>query len=71
MTFMLSTDLILSLLNYVVPTTSLNDSNLGMGGGGICVTNYCDLVQKEKKKKSPLNSDLKRYNLSSLPKYPH
>lgn len=33
MTFMLSTDLILSLLNYVVPTTSLNDSNLGMGGG--------------------------------------
>lgn len=52
MTFMLSTDLILSLLNYVVPTTSLNDSNLGMGGG-ICVTNYCDLVQKEKKKKKP------------------
>lgn len=46
-TFMLFTDLILSLLNYVVPTTSLNDSNLGTGG--ICVTNYCDLAQKKKK----------------------
>lgn len=51
MTFMLFTDLILSLLNYVVPTTSLNDSNLGMGEGGIYVTNYCDLVQKERRKK--------------------
>lgn len=44
---MLFTDLILSLLNYVVPTTSLNDSNLGTGG--IRVTNYCDLAQKKKK----------------------
>lgn len=52
-TFMLFTDLILSLLNYVVPTTSLNDSNLGMGEGGIYVTNYCDLVQKERRKKKP------------------
>ena len=71
---MLFKDLILSLLNYVVPTTSLNDSNLGKGDLCNKLLWYCKKRKKKKqnkKQQTPWNSDLKRYNLSSLPKYPH